>query len=60
MVLPQGDNEKALEFYQKSLAIKKKVYKGEHPLIATALNNIGDLYRTTACAIVSFPGAVEL
>ena len=51
---PQGDNEKALEFFQKSLAIRKKVYKGDHPKIATALNNIGSLYKAMVSTNVSF------
>ena len=36
----QGDYDKALEFYQKALAIFEKVLGSEHPSTATTYNNI--------------------
>ena len=41
----QGDNDKALEYYLKALAIREKVLGTEHPDTATSYNNIGWAYR---------------
>jgi predicted enzyme related to lactoylglutathione lyase len=39
-----GDYNKALEFYEKALNIRKKVLGTEHPNTATSYNNIGSTY----------------
>ena len=36
--------QKALKYYQQSLAINKSIYGDNHPAIAHALNNIGAVY----------------
>jgi tetratricopeptide (TPR) repeat protein len=41
----QGDYAKALECYNKSLAIREKVLGLEHPSVATTYNNIGIVNR---------------
>ena len=46
---PQGNNEKALEYYEKALAIDKKTHGEEHPDVATSLNNIGLVYKLLVC-----------
>jgi tetratricopeptide (TPR) repeat protein len=50
-----GDYPKALEYYQKSLAIREKVLGLEHPNIAQSYNNIGELYRSMG----DYPKALE-
>ena len=42
---PQGNNEKALGYYEKALAIWKKTLGEEHPRVALALNNVGMVYQ---------------
>jgi len=39
-----GEYDKALEYYQKALAIVEKVFGGEHPFTASSHNNIGAVY----------------
>ena len=39
-----GENEKALEYYNKSLKIKIKVHGQDHPDIAGTYHNIGEVY----------------
>jgi tetratricopeptide (TPR) repeat protein len=39
-----GEYDKALEYYQKSLKIREKVYGKEHPKTAISYNNIGLVY----------------
>lgn len=39
------DPDKALEYYEKALAIYQRVHGNEHPKIAIASNNIGAMYR---------------
>ena len=41
----QGDNEKALWFYDKSLKIRQKTLPPNHPDLASSYNNIGEMYR---------------
>ncbi|HZY78698.1 MAG TPA: CHAT domain-containing tetratricopeptide repeat protein [Cyclobacteriaceae bacterium] len=41
----QIDPDKALESYEKALAVYKKLHGNEHPKIAIANTNIGGLYR---------------
>ena len=41
----QGDYGKALEYYEKALAISEKVLGTDHPSTATTYNNIGGVYR---------------
>ena len=36
-----GKNQESLTYYEQSLAIRKKVYGGEHTTSAASLNNIG-------------------
>jgi tetratricopeptide (TPR) repeat protein len=38
------DADKALEYYEKALAVYKKLHGNEHPKIAIAYTNIGGLY----------------
>jgi tetratricopeptide (TPR) repeat protein len=40
----KGDYEKALEYYNRALAIREKVFGTEHPDVATSYNNIGNIY----------------
>ena len=40
----QGELSKALEYYEKSLEIKKKVYSENHPSLVELYNNIGLVY----------------
>ena len=41
----QGKLDKALELFMKSLAIRQQVYGDDHPKVATAMNNIAQLYK---------------
>jgi tetratricopeptide (TPR) repeat protein len=41
----QGDYEKALCYYEKSLEIRRKTLPPNHPDLATSYNNIGSVYR---------------
>jgi tetratricopeptide (TPR) repeat protein len=43
----QGDYEKAIEYYEKGLAIDEKTLPPNHPVLATSNNNIGAVYRNT-------------
>jgi len=45
LVYSQIDNDKALEFYEKALAIYEKLHGNDHPKIAIAKTNIGFIYR---------------
>ena len=40
----QGEYEKAIEFYEKSLEISQKTLPPNHPDLATSYNNIGLVY----------------
>jgi tetratricopeptide (TPR) repeat protein len=40
----QGDYEKAIRYYEKSLEIKQKTLSANHPSLATSYNNIGLVY----------------
>ena len=40
-----GDNDRALSYYRKSLAIKEKTLGAEHPEVASSYNNMGIVYR---------------
>jgi tetratricopeptide (TPR) repeat protein len=40
-----GQYDKALEYYQKSLAIKLKQLGPDHPSVATSYNNIAFVYK---------------
>ena len=42
----QGKLSKALEYYEKSLEIKKKTLPANHPSLATSYNNIGGVYNS--------------
>ncbi len=44
LVYSQIDPDKALEYYEKALAVYKKLHGEEHPKIAIASTNIGSLY----------------
>jgi tetratricopeptide (TPR) repeat protein len=44
LVYSQIDPDKALEYYEKALAVYKKLHGNEHPKIAIANTNIGVLY----------------
>jgi tetratricopeptide (TPR) repeat protein len=44
LVYSQIDPDKALEYYEKALAVYKKIHGTEHPKIAIANSNIGVLY----------------
>lgn len=44
LVYSQIDPDKALEYYEKALAVYKKLHGSEHPKIAIASANIGGLY----------------
>ena len=50
-----GDYPKALEYYQKALAIKEKVLGEEHPSTATSYNNIGGVFDSRG----DYPKALE-
>jgi CHAT domain-containing protein len=41
----QGDHDKALDLYERSLAIKQDVFGRTHPTVANAINNIAQIYR---------------
>ena len=41
----KGEYDKAIEYYQKAIAIDKKFYGEEHPEIAIDYNNLGLAYR---------------
>jgi tetratricopeptide (TPR) repeat protein/MinD-like ATPase involved in chromosome partitioning or flagellar assembly len=41
-----GDHRKAIEYYEQALAIRKKVYGEKHPQVASALNNLGEVWNT--------------
>jgi len=45
LVYSQIDNDKALEFYEKALAIYETLHGKDHPKIAIAKTNIGFIYR---------------
>ena len=51
----QGDYSKALEWYEKALAIKEKVLGKEHPSTATTYNNIAGVYESQG----DYPKALE-
>src|SRR5690606_1188511 len=36
----RGDMAKALQMHQESLAMRRKVFRSEHPMIVTALGNV--------------------
>jgi len=42
----RGEYSKALEYYEKSLEIRKKTLPANHPDLATSYNNIGLVYRS--------------
>ena len=42
----KGEYDKALEYYQKDLAISLKQLGPDHPDVATSYNNIAFLYKT--------------
>lgn len=42
--LTQGDDEKAMQYYKKSLEIKEEIFPKGHPSIATSLYQIGKAY----------------
>jgi tetratricopeptide (TPR) repeat protein len=42
----KGDYEQAKPLYERSLAIREKVFGKEHPSVATSLNNLALLYQT--------------
>ena len=42
----QGENVKALDYYEKSLRIRLSVYGESHPYVATCYNNVGVIYST--------------
>lgn len=44
LVYRQSDPDKALEYYEKALAVYKKLHGNDHPKIAIANSNIGGLY----------------
>lgn len=44
LVYSQIDNDKALEYYEKALAIYEKLHGKDHPKIAIAKTNIGFIY----------------
>lgn len=44
LVYSQMDTDKALEYYEKALAVYRKLHGNEHPKIAIANANIGVLY----------------
>ena len=44
----KGEYDKALEYYQKSLAIRLKQLGPDHPDVATSYNNIGLVYDNKA------------
>ena len=46
-----GQYDKALEYYQKSLAIYLKQLGADHPLLATSYNNIGLVHNNKAEAV---------
>ena len=39
------ENQKALEFYQKALKIRKRLYGHEHQEVANSYNSIGNIYQ---------------
>ena len=41
----KGEYDKALEYYEKGLAIYLKTLGGEHPDVATSYNNIGQVWK---------------
>lgn len=45
LVYSQSDPDKALDYYEKALAVYKKLHTSDHPKIAIANTNIGFLYR---------------
>src|ERR1044071_5879658 len=45
LVYSQIDPDKALEYYEKALAVYQKIHGNDHPKIAIANANIGELYR---------------
>ncbi len=44
LVYSQIDPDKALEYYEKALAVYQKLHGNDHPKIAIASSNIGALY----------------
>ncbi|CAF1262488.1 unnamed protein product [Adineta steineri] len=40
----QGDNEQAIDYYEKALEIKTKTLPANHPSLAASYNNIGVVY----------------
>jgi tetratricopeptide (TPR) repeat protein len=42
--LKKGEYDKAIGYYEKSLAIRLKVLEAEHPEVATTYNNLGSAY----------------
>jgi len=42
----KGENDKALEFYQKSLEIRLKSLPPNHPDLASSYLNIGSVYKS--------------
>jgi len=40
----QGKYEEALKYYNKSFDIRLKYFGENHPIIASSLNNIGNVY----------------
>ena len=36
-----GDTKKALEYYMMALDMRKQLFQGDHPHIASSYNNIG-------------------
>jgi tetratricopeptide (TPR) repeat protein len=51
----KGGYDKALEYYQKTLAINEKVLGKEHQYTATSYNNIGSVYKSMG----DYPKALE-
>merc|ERR1712072_179531 len=42
----QGNQDKAIEYFEKSLAIKLETLGSEHPSVASSYNNLGAVYET--------------
>jgi tetratricopeptide (TPR) repeat protein len=63
VLVRQGRHQPALDCYQSSLTLLRKIHGPEHPAVATALNNLGVLSRHRAMlpdALRYYQGALDI
>lgn len=60
ITVSQGKYSEAKTFYERSLAIDKRVYGADHPEVATTLNNLAGLLETQVGHTFQIPSPLEM